>query len=115
MKDSFERKHPIYWFEDGSFVLDVEQYQFKVHRTLVARHSRFLSGLSHQENAPPITNGEQSSATKLSAREHHIILDNLKQVQAKDVEVLLQHLYHDVYVLVSWTYYPGFNPSKLSE
>lgn len=99
MKEGFERKHPIYWFDDGSVILDVEVYQFKVHHTLVARHSRFLSDLSAKKIAPEMINGEDKGSSTASLGISHIVFDSNKQIRADDVETLLQHLYHDVCVL----------------
>ncbi|KAF8171879.1 hypothetical protein BJ912DRAFT_1025103 [Pholiota molesta] len=84
MDQVVERRHPIYWFDDGSLILDVATYRFKVHHTLVSRHSRFFSALSANQ--------------KIGRFKHsrlHAVEITLK-VRAEDVEALLQHLYHDV-------------------
>ncbi|KAF9524459.1 hypothetical protein CPB83DRAFT_607900 [Crepidotus variabilis] len=86
------RNHPVYWFEDGSLEFEVEIQQFKVHRTLLSRHSRFFS------NLPKTWNMDNQSilAGSMSPDSHHVILEPTQLVKAEDVEVLLQHLYHDV-------------------
>lgn len=89
------RNHPIYWFEDGSLVLDVEVQRFKVHRSLLSRHSKFFSTL--------IQNGQdaEESATTLNHIHHcagarHVVLEPKQLVKAMDVEALLGHFYHDL-------------------
>jgi hypothetical protein len=90
-EDSIVRNHPVYWFDDGSLVLDVELQRFKVHRTLLSRHSRFFASLS---SAPTTTD---SSPTVVRTQEcDHIVLEQRKEVRSEDVEALLQHFYHDV-------------------
>jgi BTB/POZ domain len=97
-EESIIRNHPVYWFEDGSLVLDVEVQRFKVHRTLLSRHSRFfasLSSASHEISGSCLTT--DGSPTVVKAQEFdHIVLEQRKEVRAEDVEALLQHLYHDV-------------------
>ncbi|KAF8958059.1 hypothetical protein BDZ97DRAFT_1843891, partial [Flammula alnicola] len=90
--------HPIYWFEDGSLVLDVEVQRFKVHHTLVSRHSRFFSGLAEKKISSRSQNGTISAETPTLNDNHlkHVVLEPKRQVRATDVEALLQHLYHDV-------------------
>ena len=96
-EESIIRNHPVYWLDDGSLVLDVEVQRFKVHRTLLSRHSRFfasLSSASHEISSNGLTNG---SSTVVKTQEFdHIVLEQRKEVRAEDVEALLQHLYHDV-------------------
>ena len=90
--------HPVYWLDDGSLVLDVEVQRFKIHRTLLSRHSRFFASLSsvpHKISG----NGLASSSSPAAAQTQefgHIVLDQRKEVKAEDVEALLQHLYHDL-------------------
>jgi hypothetical protein len=92
MDQVVERRHPIYWFDDGSLILDVATYRFKVHHTLVSRHSRFFSALSANQVAAEtrVRKSEDSSIRDSSAVEITL------KVRAEDVEALLQHLYHDV-------------------
>lgn len=96
MEQVVERRHPIYWLDDGSLILDVAAYRFKVHHTLVSRHSRFFSALSaDQVAAETQVNGSEDLSTRDSSS-MQITLDSEKKVRAEDVEALLQHLYHDV-------------------
>jgi hypothetical protein len=92
MDQVVERRHPIYWFDDGSLILDAATYRFKVHHTLVSRHSRFFSALSANQVAAEtrVKRSEDSSI-----RDSNAVEITLK-VRAEDVEALLQHLYHDV-------------------
>lgn len=92
MEQVVERRHPIYWFDDGSLILDVATYRFKVHHTLVSRHSRFFSALSANQLAEETqVNGSEDSRTRDSSA-----MQITLKVRAEDVEALLQHLYHDV-------------------
>ncbi len=84
------RNHPEYWFEDGSLVLDVQVMRFKVHQTLLSRHSRFFSAVLKLQ----VSNDLHSNTTLNGC--HHVILEREQQIRADDVEALLQHLYHDV-------------------
>ncbi|RDB22888.1 hypothetical protein Hypma_009776 [Hypsizygus marmoreus] len=80
-------KHPIFWFDDGSVVLHVQNYAFKIHRMLLARHSNFFA------QTDTIPNG---TTTKFDTPpETHIVIDPSQHVRAKDVEALLEHFYHD--------------------
>jgi len=79
-------QHPIYWFDDGSFILDVQTQRYKVHKTLLSRHSKYFSQvLAAVDGATPGDVPSQIKAVHRSA-----VL-----VQHGDVETLLQHLYHD--------------------
>jgi len=96
------RNHPIYWFEDGSLVLDVEVQRFKVHHPLLARHSKFFSTLtSNGQGVEEETALCSESGTILNAHRHqtgvrHVVLEPKRQVRARDVEALLGHFYHDL-------------------
>ena len=97
-EESIIRNHPVYWLDDGSLVLDVEVQRFKVHRTLLSRHSRFfasLSSTSHESSGSGLTTNGLPTVVKTQGFDH-IVLEQRKEVRAEDVEALLQHLYHDV-------------------
>ena len=97
IQDSVVRNHPIYWFDDGSLVLDVEVQRFKVHRTLLSRHSRFFASLStFRETSDSGFITSDSHTVVQTQKCDHIVLEQRKEVKAQDVEALLQHLYHDV-------------------
>ncbi|KIM36472.1 hypothetical protein M413DRAFT_290701 [Hebeloma cylindrosporum] len=91
------RNHPIYWFEDGSLVLDVEVQRFKVHHSLLSRHSKFFSTLT-------LKDVDEESVSPRATLNHdlrqagirHVVLEPKRQVRARDVEALLGHFYHDV-------------------
>jgi hypothetical protein len=97
--ESIVRNHPVYWLDDGSLVLDVEVQRFKVHRTLLSRHSRFFASLSSAPHETSSGSGltTSGSPTVVQSQEFdYIVLEQRKEVRAEDVEALLQHLYHDV-------------------
>ncbi|KAF8638928.1 hypothetical protein AX17_001840 [Amanita inopinata Kibby_2008] len=71
-------KHPVFWFSDGSIVLQAQKQLFKVHYTFLSRLSPFFAALR----------GAPQSPTD--------VVDLGHQVLAPDLEALLQHLYHDV-------------------
>lgn len=98
-EESIVRNHPIYWLDDGSLVLDVEVQRFKVHRTLLSRHSRFFASLSsapHGTSGSGFTANDSPTLVRKTQGFDHIVLEQRKEVRAEDVEALLQHLYHDV-------------------
>ncbi|KAF5378351.1 hypothetical protein D9615_008761 [Tricholomella constricta] len=84
-------RHPVFWFNDGSVVFRVQDHAFKVHRTLLSRHSRFFAYSDHA-HVPTSTNLNVASDLEY---EIHIVVDPSRRVQVKDVEVLLEHFYHD--------------------
>ncbi|PPQ91353.1 hypothetical protein CVT25_004120 [Psilocybe cyanescens] len=97
------KNHPIYWFNDGSLILDVETQRFKIHHTLVTRHSNFFSSDSslkkdqtEMSEKRRISNGSDQTSVVSSAALSHVILESKRQVKPQDIEALLQHLYHDV-------------------
>jgi len=52
-----ESKHPQFYFEDGSVVLDVKRILFRVHQSVLARQSevfRSMFSLKQPDNAPMI-------------------------------------------------------------
>ncbi|CAA7271150.1 unnamed protein product [Cyclocybe aegerita] len=110
------RNHPIYFFEDGSLILDVEIQRFKVHHTLLSRHSRFFSSRLPTErgSAEHSTHSASTSVHKHDVKDesegerpqalqrppgsngfHHVVLEPKLQVRVEDIEALFQHLYHD--------------------
>lgn len=88
-------QHPVYWFEDGSVIFSVEQVAFKVHGTMLSRLSSFFAqskaGTSKASNYPYKTIGTGTDV--------HIVVDSSRRVLVKDVEILLEHLYHDMWVI----------------
>ncbi|KAH8102383.1 hypothetical protein BXZ70DRAFT_1006314 [Cristinia sonorae] len=68
--------HPSYWFDDGSIILHVQDTSYKLHRSLIARHSPFLNSLSDTTDDLRIPEG--------------------LGVLSEDFDRLLEHLYHDI-------------------
>ncbi|KAJ3532598.1 hypothetical protein NM688_g7397 [Phlebia brevispora] len=69
-----------YWFEDGSVIARLRDHNFKIHKSLLVRHSPFLSSLSISRNDKldvPILDIPEGRAT------------------VEDFTALLGHLYHD--------------------
>lgn len=81
------RRHDKYWLDDGSVVLRAQNDLYKVHRTLLYRHSRTLASLSS-------TDVPAEGANTVEGLPVVYIPDNLG-VRSRDVEALLEHLYHD--------------------
>ncbi|KAK2459493.1 hypothetical protein APHAL10511_008477 [Amanita phalloides] len=71
------RAHPVFWFSDGSLVLRVQEQMFRVHYSFLSRLSPYFAAL-----------------TVTASQNDAVDLDD--QIQATDLESLLQHLYHDV-------------------
>ncbi|TFK65668.1 hypothetical protein BDN72DRAFT_845263 [Pluteus cervinus] len=75
------KRHPIYWFEDGTLVLRVEDVLFNIHRG-------FLNGLSSYL---------KSACEQLpKGKADHLDLDPSRGIASRDVETLLQVIYHDL-------------------
>ncbi|KAF9457337.1 hypothetical protein BDZ94DRAFT_238102 [Collybia nuda] len=102
-------QHPVYWFDDGSFVFRVAPYAFKVHRTLLTRHSRFFARLcvrgpeGGEAGTRTMTTtgpGEESrEIVDLSVLEPGSQRAGVRvRVRVQDVEALLGFLYHDTAV-----------------
>ncbi|KAF8236753.1 hypothetical protein L208DRAFT_1421801 [Tricholoma matsutake] len=84
-------RHQIFWFEDGSVVVRVQDHLFKVHQSLLARHSNFFAHF-HAVAKTSSDNFREDWAIGCD----YIVVDLNKRVLVQDVEVLLEHLYHDV-------------------
>ena len=85
-------QHKVYWFHDGSLVLRIQNHLFKVHRTLISRHSRFFASKIEQFSEDDVVG---SNVAKI-AHGACTYLEVERDVSASDVEALLGHLYHDV-------------------
>lgn len=86
-------RHPAYWFEDGSLIVQVQDVAYKLHKTLLTRHSPVLSTLSSSTDE-----GYSVSALRIP--------DELG-VLSEEFERLLEHLYHDMYVRLIALSFPG--------
>ncbi|KAF5358131.1 hypothetical protein D9756_001166 [Leucocoprinus leucothites] len=84
------RKHPVYWFEDGSLILEVHNVEFRVHRSLFQRHSSFLA------SAKPRTTCAATLAADDAHNVAHSVYCSIDQgFNSRDTEALLEHMYHD--------------------
>jgi hypothetical protein len=91
LSDDKSVQHPIFWFDDGSVVVRVQNHLFKVHRSLLSRHSNFFAHCDAVTKTLDDTIRED-----LVSDCDYIVVDLDRRVLAQDVEVLLEHLYHDV-------------------
>ncbi|KAI0697299.1 hypothetical protein C8T65DRAFT_26069 [Cerioporus squamosus] len=82
------RKHEKFWLDDGSIVLRAQDDLYKVHRSLLHRHSKTLASLQ------PL-HGEHAVRDTVDGLEVVHIPDELG-VRSADFEALLEHLYHDI-------------------
>ncbi|KAL6300226.1 hypothetical protein BKA93DRAFT_819564 [Sparassis latifolia] len=82
---SSPRPHAKYWLDDGSLVIRTQNDLFKVHRTLLVRHSIVLSSLSDGVQTVEDTDGCPI-----------VHIPDELGVQSADLEALLEHLYHDI-------------------
>ncbi|KAJ7274301.1 hypothetical protein B0H12DRAFT_1006934 [Mycena haematopus] len=94
-KESVLSRHPIFWLDDGSLVLEVDAVKFKVHRTLLTRQSPFLSSDSAKFGDDSL---DKASSDGLEC--DYIKVDPARKVSATDCAVLLQHLYHDMLIFL---------------
>lgn len=78
-----QRRHDKYWLADGSVILQTRDTAYKVHRTLLARHSPFLATLT------PDAAGSTSTTTITP------LVRLPDTVHSADLDALLAHLYHD--------------------
>jgi len=84
------QKHPIYWFDDGSLALHIQNVLFKVHYSLLKRHSPYLASMDnvHPKESIPKVNEIDIPVT-------YILVGEDRRVSVRDVEALLEHMYHD--------------------
>ncbi|CDO70332.1 hypothetical protein BN946_scf184843.g21 [Trametes cinnabarina] len=82
------RRHARYWLDDGSLVVRAQNDIYKVHRTLLDRHSKVLATLG------PSTEGPDESKKTVDGLVVMHIPDEL-EVRSEDFEALLEHIYHD--------------------
>ena len=82
-------RHPKYWFNDGSIIFRVQNDFFKVHRTLLSCHSSFFAQCQMKDTIDTTSSSDRDPNV-------HIVVDPGGRVLSRDVEVLLEHLYHDV-------------------
>ena len=83
------QRHPIYWFDDGTLILEVQDVQFRVHHSLFQYHSSFLAS-AKSRILSCTTNSVASYASEVMS------CGADQGFRPKDVEVLLEHIYHDM-------------------
>ncbi|EIW53294.1 uncharacterized protein TRAVEDRAFT_154698 [Trametes versicolor FP-101664 SS1] len=79
------RRHARYWLEDGSLVVRAQDDFYKVHRTLLHRHSKVLAALGPS----PTDDGHTVDGLVV------VHIPDALEVRSADFEALLEHLYHD--------------------
>ena len=83
------QKHPIYWFDDGSLILEVQDIQFRVHHSHFQCHSSFLA--SAKPFIPSCSTNSMVSCTS------QVLLCGIDRgFRSRDVEALLEHIYDDM-------------------
>ncbi|OSD08239.1 hypothetical protein PYCCODRAFT_1429301 [Trametes coccinea BRFM310] len=82
------RRHARYWLDDGSLIVRAQDDIYKVHRTLLDRHSKILASLRPSSND---TNNNQQIVDGLVV----VHIPDELEVRSEDFEALLEHLYHD--------------------
>lgn len=107
------QKHQAYWFDDGSLTLQVQNRLFRVHRSLICRHSRVLLEAAGAATIPDfvyiLEHGTPDGAhsdplDKIEQLKNNVTLEDgrirtTEPILWKDFEELLRHLYHDEYVV----------------
>ena len=82
------RRHSKYWLDDGSLILQTRDSLYKVHRTLLDRHSRLLATIHRSDGV--------GKGSHLVDGLVVIQIPEELEVNSGDLEILLEHLYHDV-------------------
>jgi hypothetical protein len=85
------RKHSVYWFDDASLVLHVQDVLFRVHLPLLKRHSPFIATLE----SIPSTCEQIPIVAEISVPVVYVTFGKERPVKDTDVEALLEHMYHD--------------------
>ncbi|KAK0498396.1 hypothetical protein EDD18DRAFT_1157553 [Armillaria luteobubalina] len=93
---SGKKRHPVFWFPDGLTILGLEDYLFRVHTTVLRRHSTYFSDIF--ENSLAVD--EQSALSAGLDGCTFLDLDS-RQISVVDLVSLLEHLYHDEPLLSS--------------
>ncbi|EKM61895.1 uncharacterized protein PHACADRAFT_191088 [Phanerochaete carnosa HHB-10118-sp] len=77
-----------FWFDDGSIIIAVARERFRLHKSLLSRHSSIFESL-------PV-----SQSTRAETRDPPTVEISEGLATPRDFTALLEHLYHDVYVLL---------------
>ena len=85
------RKHPFYWFEDGNLVIRIQDVLFRLHSSLLKRHSPYLASMDniHPIETIPIVGAIDEPGT-------YILVGEDRGVSSRDAEALFEHMYHDL-------------------
>ena len=99
------KRHETYWLDDGNVILAVNDTLFRVHKSLLARHSTFFDGL-FKVPTPYLQAGEAEESP-----DHYEGLPIVKMVddEVEGVEQVLRLLYDPWSVSVYQIYYNKFN------
>ncbi|KAI0353228.1 hypothetical protein OH77DRAFT_1407452 [Trametes cingulata] len=87
------RRHARYWLDDGSLVVRAQDDVYKVHRTLLHRHSKVLAALPPSSSAD--ANAEEAGESGKADGLVVVHIPDELEVKSEDFEALLEHLYHD--------------------
>jgi len=83
-----------YWLEDGSLILHSCRILYKVHKSLLLRHSPNLSRWINQQQAE-LSVADEQLLPDIAGCTHITVPDEIG-LRTEDLEALLEHLYHDV-------------------
>jgi hypothetical protein len=96
MNDPVTRCCSKYWLEDGSLIVMSPHSLYKVHKTLLFRHSPTIAKWAdhgHLELVLPKL--DDYLIPQLTGCAHVIVPDDIR-LRDEDLEALLEHLYHDM-------------------
>lgn len=83
-----------YWLEDGSLIVMGHYSLFKVHKTLLFRHSPTIAKWADRGHLELSKLGDHL-IPQLAGCVHVIVPDDIR-LRDEDLEALLEHLYHDM-------------------
>jgi hypothetical protein len=86
-----QRSHR-FWFDDGSVLVSLIPSVYKVHKSILDRHStKFASWLLDATDPAALTLSRALNHTKIQV----IAIPGDQHIATEDFETLLAHLYHD--------------------
>jgi hypothetical protein len=88
------QRHSQYWLEDGSLILLSFHNLYKVHKTLLLRHSPTLAKWENRCHIE-LSIVDEHLLPEIAECTHITIPDDIG-LRNEDLEALLEHLYHDV-------------------
>jgi hypothetical protein len=90
------QKHIQFWYLDGNIIVQIENIQYKLHRSIVSQHSTFFAGLCQ-------SNGNEYEGVKVEELDGLAVYDITgKGVKAVDFDVLLTFLGNAMCVYSLW-------------